>query len=103
MNTKTNEQILFEAYLASIGYDYCEGKIYLKQGWVAKWLRELYYIAEIEIKQTELIDAIVVKGYGYPKTVTTIVEQMKSIFQKDVQLVFESDEPSRNNSYRYYA
>lgn len=99
MNTKTNEQILFEAYLASIGYDYCEGKIYLKQGWL--WFSSPYYIAEIELKQTELIDGFIVRGYGYPKTLTAIVEQMKSIFQKNVQLVFESDEPTKNN-YCYY-
>lgn len=94
MQIKTNEEILFEAYLQSIGYDYCGSTVYLKK----RWFSSALYIAEINFNQT---NAIVVHGHGYPATVTTIAEQIKSIFKKEVELVFKSDEPKKLD-YCYY-
>lgn len=102
MKVKTNEEILFEAYLQSIGYSTRQSireetiQIVSKKGWST-----ITMIATITFKdgfQTiENKNNIQVKGYGCPVTVTGIVKQMKSIFNTSkIVLTFVSDFPSES-------
>jgi len=102
MKIMTTEEIIFESYLRSNGYHYKQfknpkiylPKIYLPNG---RFFQSDKYIAEIDFCSKE---KIIVTGYGYPKTLTIITEQLKILFKRDIELNFESDEP--RNCYGFY-